>query len=75
MVSTREKMHHSKRLLSQLKEFLYDHVIGNDTQAVVAEDETVGTQGKGFVDNFRSTTFDESSVSHVQVIEKNDRQT
>ena len=70
MVSTTEKMHHSKRLLSQLKNFLYDFVFGIYTQAVVAEDETVWPQGKSFINNFRSTTFGENSVSHVQVIGK-----
>ena len=67
----RSKKKRNKILLSQLIEDLHDSIIGNNTNAITVENETVEPQTGSLVNNFGKSAVSENSTSHDQIIEGN----
>ena len=71
MISTRKKKHQNKNLLIQLNETLNDFIIGNSTNADVAENKYILFPTSDLAHNSGESTLRENGTSHSQVIEWN----
>ena len=69
MVTTRKKNPQHKKQLSQLNETLNDFVIGNNTNSIKTEDQTLEPQANNRSNIFGRTIVGENSACQNQVIE------